>query len=413
MNLFRISWKHVRFNGLSSLLNVILFALGVAMVSFITLLTQQLETTLEKNQAGIGMVVGAKGSPLQLVLCAIFHVDFPTGNIHVKDAAFLTKHPLVAQVIPQALGDSYRNFRIVGTNHAYATLYQVRFEEGDFWKHDFEVCIGKKVAQETGLKIGDTFASSHGLSGENDAAHEHSFFKVVGIFEPSGTVIDQLILTSVQSVWAVHQHHHEDNHEPHQHHHHEHDENIFLEKYFDKEITTLLVRFRNPMGAIQLPRFINENTNMQAANPAFEIARLFSLLGVGVTTLNILAYVIIAVSGLSVAISLYNSLKERKYELAYLRVIGARRAQLLTLLVLEGILLALLGYFIGIFLSRAILWGVSQIFSAQFHQEFALLVFSSAELFLFLGTACIGFLAALLPALQAVRTDISQTLAEN
>ncbi|MCS6832297.1 MAG: FtsX-like permease family protein [Flammeovirgaceae bacterium] len=408
MNLFQISWKHLQFKSLSSILNITLFALGVAIISFITLVSGQLEATLERNQGGIGMVVGAKGSPLQLVLCAIFHIDFPTGNIKIKDAAFLSKHPLIAQVIPQALGDSYRNFRIVGTNHAYAKLYQVRVEKGDFWKHDFEVCIGKKVALETGLSVGDTFVSSHGLSDENEAAHHHRHFKVVGIFESSGTVIDQLILTSVQSIWEVHQHHHDE-----EHHHHHDNESIFVEKYFEQEITTVLVKFRNPMGAIQLPRFINETTNMQAANPAFEIARLFSLLGVGVTTLNILAYVIMVVSGMSVAISLYNSLKEQKYELAYLRVIGAKRWQLLSIIVWEGVLLALLGYGVGIFLSRAILWVVSQIFSAQFHQEFAIFVFGVEEFFLWIGTIGIGFLAALVPALQVIRTDISKTLAEN
>jgi putative ABC transport system permease protein len=420
-NLFQLSWKQLSFKPLSTLMNIILFALGVGIVSLLLLISTEIEEKLDKNQAGIGMVVGAKGSPLQLILCAIFHIDFPTGNIKLKDTAFLKKHPLVAQIIPQALGDSYQTFRIVGTNHDYAKLYNATLQEGTLWEKDMEVTIGSDVAQKTGLKVGSTFAGSHGMV-ESDDSHEHTLLKVTGILSHTGTVIDQLILTNIESVWEVHEHHEEEEkdslaHEKNEEHHHheeaENEESHVKEIEEDREITTLLVKFRSPLGAIQLPRFINEKTNLQAATPAFEISRLFSLMGVGIDTLNGLAYLIMLVSGLSVFISLFSSLKERKYELAYMRVIGAKKHQLFGMILLEGILLAFLGYVVGIILSHFTLWFLSENMEDAFHQSFAYQKFLIEEFYLLVGSLILGILASLIPAYQAFKTDISKTLAEN
>jgi putative ABC transport system permease protein len=420
IRLFQLSWKQLSFKPLSTLMNIILFALGVGIISLLFLISKEIEEKLDKNQAGIGMVVGAKGSPLQLILCAIFHIDFPTGNIKLKDTAFLKKHPLVSQIIPQALGDSYQTFRIVGTTHEYAKLYATTIQEGELWEKEMEVTLGNGVAQKTGLKVGSTFAGAHGMTGDGDS-HEQAEFKVVGILNPTGTVVDQLILTNIESVWEVHEHHeevkkdstnkeHDEKEEEHEHEHHEeHSEN----EEDEKEITTLLVKFRSPLGAIQLPRFINEKTNLQAATPAFEISRLFSLMGVGIDTLNGLAYLIMLVSGLSVFISLFSSLKERKYELAYMRVIGAKRVQLFGMIVLEGILLAFLGYLVGIVLSHSTLWLISQNMEDAFHQKFTYHRFLNEEIYLLFGSLLLGIIASLIPAYQAFKTDISKTLAEN
>ncbi|GAB4343603.1 MAG: ABC transporter permease [Flammeovirgaceae bacterium] len=393
-------------------MNIVLFALGVGIVSLLLVISREIEEKLDKNQAGIGMVVGAKGSPLQLILCAVFHIDFPTGNIKLKDTAFLKKHPLVSQVIPQALGDSYQTFRIVGTNHDYVRLYDAKIQEGELWKEDMEVTIGVGVAQKTGLKIGSTFAGAHGMTDGGDA-HDHTMFKVTGILAPTGTVIDQLILTNIESIWEVHQHHEEEKKDSLLHNKEEiHEKHIEEANDEDREITTMLVKFRSPLGAIQLPRFINENTALQAATPAFEISRLFSLIGVGINTLNGLAYLIMLVSGLSVFISLFSSLKERKYELAYIRVIGAKKSQLFGMIILEGILLSFLGYVVGIALSHVTIWILSQNIEDSFHQSFDYHRFLIEEFYLLISSLILGILASLTPAIQAFKTDISKTLAE-
>jgi putative ABC transport system permease protein len=453
MNLIRLSWKNLTNNPLSMLLSLLLFALGVGLISLLLLLNKQLSEKFDKNLADIDLVIGAKGSPLQMILCNMYHVDSPTGNISVKQAKpFMNpKHPFIKMAIPLSLGDSYKGYRIVGTEHTFVdSLYQGRLRTGKLWAQNMEVCIGAIVAEREKLKIGDTFHSSHGLIDDGINVHDEvAPFKVTGIFEPSGTVLDQLILTNTQSIWAVHQDHDHDSpkeepaennlsasqagniptdstedghdHSHHDEHEHEHDhatpapaEQKPLMEATDQEITSLLVRYRSKTNwrALNLPREINENTDMQAASPAYEITRLFSMMGAGEQLLRTIALVIIFVSGLSIFISLYKSLRERKSELALLRVMGASRTYLFALIVIEGLLLAGIGYLIGIALSHIGMNFLAGAMEDAYRYSFTGWVFMKEEFYLLLGALLIGFISALIPAIQAAKTDISETLSK-
>ena len=162
---------------------------------------------------------------------------------------------------------------------------------------------------------------------------------------------------------------------------------------------------------IQLPRMVNENTNMQAAVPAYEINRLFNLLGVGVDTLSTIALVIMAVSGLSVFISLYNALKDQQYEMALMRTYGATRWQLVWLVLQEGLLLAGLGFLLGILFSRVGLLLISGLMEARYHYSFSGGEIIREEWQLLVASLVIGLLASLLPAVRAFKINISKTLA--
>ena len=192
--------------------------------------------------------------------------------------------------------------------------------------------------------------------------------------------------------------HHED-----EEHHHEED---------SKEITSLLVKFRNPAMGMMMARSINQNSTLQTATPAIEINRLFALLGVGVDALKWIALVIIIVSGLSVFVSLYNSLKERKYEMALMLSMGASRTKLFLLLLLEGLIISVIGFVIGIFLSRFGLWIMSENVEQNFHYDFNVLSLLTEEFYLFLGALFIGLLAAAIPSLGIYNINISKTLAD-
>lgn len=405
MNIFSFAWKNLWHKPLSTLLNLILFAFGVSIISSLFLAQDYFKSTLEKNKAGIGLVVGAKGSPLQLILCAIYQVDTPTGNIPLKEAMRLKKHPLIAKAIPQSLGDSYKGYRIVGTTHEYVDLYKGKLKEGKLWNENgsLEVTVGANVARKLNLKIGDDFHSAHGM-GEGGHDHDEEHFIIVGILESTGTVIDNLLLTSLNSIWDVHSHTTKS----------KVNYGSFSDKKEEpqKEITTMLIKFRNPMGAITLPRMINEQTSMQAASPAYETARLLSLVGDVILALNYLAIAIICVSGLSIFISLYNSLKERKYELAYLRSLGTKRSFIFGLLLIEGLLCAFLGSSIGLLLSHSVIGIAGQNIEALQSLNIQPLAFTINELYLFIGTISIGFIASVVPAVQAAKTNISQALSE-
>lgn len=441
MNLLKLSWKNLVSKPLNMSLSILLFSLGIGLISLLFLLQKQLQDNFEKNLAGVDLVIGAKGSPLQLILCSMYHIDSPTGNISLKEARpFLNpKHPLIEKAVPLSMGDSYKGYRIVGTEQAFLELYQARIGQGRVWAQNFEVNIGAGVAEDLNLKIGDRFKSSHGLMDDEELSQDHEHeFEVVGILAPGGTVVDQLILTTTQSFWLVHEHeaeaptaeapdaddhdHDEEEHTGHAHedeHDHDHDHEhpaedapkSLLEAPDEKEITSLLLRFKgHNYQALNMQRGINENTDMQAATPAIEINRLFNLMSTGEQALRILAIVIIFVSGLSIFISLYASLKTRKYELALMRVMGAGRWQLFALLILEGILLALLGFAIGMLLSHGGMSFLAAKMEAAYRYSFQAWVFLKEEAWLLLGAIAIGFVAALIPAIQASSTDIADTL---
>lgn len=433
MNLAKISWSNLNDKPLSSFLSGLLMTLGIAIISLLLLLNKQLQDQFSRNVRGIDMVIGAKGSPLQLILSSIYQIDSPTGNIPLDEAQRLTRNPLIKTAIPLAMGDSYRSFRIVGTNQKYLDHFGATIGQGKPFAADLEVVVGPRVAEITGLKVGDSFASQHGLDA-NGEEHGDKKYKVVGILAPSNSVCDQLILTNVSSIWAVHNHEeHEageaghDEHEAEAHHDEEttnvpagaagpgvavaeesHDEH---EAGAGPEITAMLIKFRNPMG-MMLKRGIDNNSKLQAALPAIEVNRLFELLGVGVQTLRGLALAIIIVAGISVFVSLYNSLKERRYEMALMLSMGATRAQLFGMLLLEGLVLALIGFVAGLAMSRLGLWLLSQFVEGNYHYSLANLAILPDEWWLLAVAIGIGLVSAALPALGVYRMNISRVLAE-
>ncbi len=414
MTLFKISWANLKEKKLSSFLSGLLLALGIGIISLLLLLNQQLDAQFRRNIRGIDMVVGAKGSPLQLILSSIYQIDAPTGNVPLAEVNQLKRNPFVKTVIPLSLGDNYRGFRIVGTTPAYVQHFEGKVAEGKLFATTLEATLGGKVAEASGLKIGDTFASAHGLDEEGDA-HGETKYKVVGVLESNGSVIDQLILTDLSSVWAIHEHAElpppgvKENDPAHE----EFAPEGAPSPADEKEVTSALVKFRSPMGLVALPRQINANTSMQAALPSIEINRLFSLLGVGIDTLRALALVIMLIAGVSVFVSLYNSLKDRKYEMALMLSMGATRTRLFLLLLLEGLFLALLGYTAGILLSRVGLWLFSRAAEQDLHYSLNQFAILPEEIYLLGGALVIGMLAAALPSLGVYRLNISRTLAED
>jgi putative ABC transport system permease protein len=333
----------------------------------------------------------------------------------------------VKKVIPLALGDNVQGYRIVGTNHDYLGLYGVEFAEGKAWEEPFQVAIGADVAKKLNLKLGDEFTGSHGISvGSHD--HDQHNFVVSGILSSKGNVVDRLVLTSIESVWYTHDEETSPSSEPsdssqvetgmnleemessHAKYHQPVSKTEFPASAEDREVTTVLLQFRNPMAAIQLPRMINSGTSMQAASPSFEMSRLFELLGVGVSLLQGLAAVLIGIAGLGIFIALYNSLKERKYDLAILRALGASRMQLVVLVFLEGILLTLIGAVVGILLGHSFLAMVVDQSEQDVLSTIQPWIFLSQELWIVAYALAVGVLASLIPAWSAYQTSIAKQL---
>lgn len=455
MNTFALVWKNITQQWGATLLSIVLTAFGVAILLVIYISGDTFEKQLENNSKNVDLVIGAKGSPMQLILSSLYHVDNPTGNISLAEANKIAENPFVQLAVPISLGDNYKGHRIIGTDTSFMGLYELKMAEGKLWSKSFEIVLGAEVARKHQLKIGDEIHSAHGLSADAHVHDDHPF-KVVGILSPARSVVDNLILSNLASVWEVHgiahegehihgpdcDHDHDHNHDHgdgdhnHQHataHEHTHDhveaeEGLVKEKPIMEsptmvksigqdmiedhgvEITALLVKYSSPAAIGVLPRLVNQSTHMQAASPAIESSRIFSLLGVGLDSLAILAYVIMLIAALSVFISLYNALKDRRYDMAIMRTMGATKTKLFTLVVAEGLVITLIGGVIGLLLGHSILYYISTQTSqsADFIEAFKLY---PNELLILAAAIALGVIAALIPAFKAYNTTISKTLA--
>lgn len=234
--------------------------------------------------------------------------------------------------------------------------------------------------------------------------HESAPYTVVGVLAPGAALLDGLVLTSVESVWAVHQHG-----EPGD------DPQKLVDAMDDeeKELTALLLRYATPLAVATLPRFVNATSGLQAASPAFESARLFRMIGIGVEVMRAFGLVLVLAAGLSVFIALWNALEDRRYDLAVMRMLGASPMRILGLMLFEALLLACVGAIAGLVLGHALTAALGVALRDARQIEVSGAVFLIEELWL-LGLALgIGAVAALLPAWRAARIDVAAVLAES
>lgn len=397
MNTLTLVSVYLQHNWQRTAYNVILFALGTALMAGVMAVGNQFNNNLTRNLRGIDMVVGAKGSPLQLVLSSVLHADVPTGNIPLKEAEKLKDNPLIAATVPLALGDNLAGYRIVGTTPDYITWYGGKLEPGSrIFGKTMEAVAGHSVATALGLKVGGKFAGSHGLAPGGEV-HSFAPYTLVGILKPTGTILDRLVLTPVESVWYVH----------------ENDDDEPVEsrpKPENREVTAVLVKYRTPLAVASLPRFINKQTNMQAASPVWEAMRLRKLMGIGSDTLKLLGATFIGIAALGLLVAMAEAMRQRLYDLALMRCFGATPPRVIVLVLIEGVLISAVGAALGLALSYGLArFAALQMFGGQLSEggmQAAL-----PQLVLFAAVVGLGIVGSLLPALRIYRISIPRLLA--
>jgi putative ABC transport system permease protein len=388
----RLAWAYLAARPLLTALHVAMIAIGVGTLVLLVLFTAQTERRLAADAQPVDLVVGAKGSPLQLILSSVLHVDVPTGNIPYAEAKRVAANPMVAAAIPLALGDSHRGFRIVGTTEAYVALYGGRVADGRPFAREMEAVAGAEVARRAGAVTGTRFAGTHGLAA-GGAAHGAEY-EVVGVLAPTGTVLDRLLVTPLESVWHVHEAH-SGQEEPEGH---AHDEDR-------QDITAMLLRYRTPLAAATLPRHVNATTMMQAASPAYENARLMNLVGVGVDAIQVFAALLMATAAVSVFVALTSALQERRHDLALLRLLGARPGALMALVAAEGVTLVVAGVILGFGLGHGATEALGRWLARTQPWSITGLAWEPAELGIAVLVLAGGLATCLVPAIQAYVRD--------
>ncbi|MEM7688128.1 MAG: ABC transporter permease [Pseudomonadota bacterium] len=431
-----LALAYLRDRPLTTALNVLLLAISVAMLVLLLQLGNQAGDKFERDARGVDLVVGAKGSPLQLILSSVFHVDQPTGNIPYSSLGLLRRDPAVARAVPLALGDNFRGYRIVGTDESFTDLYGTTIAEGRMFDAPLDAVLGAAIAAETGAQLGQRFVGSHGLQQDDggDQGHDHAPFEVVGTLEPTGTVVDRLILTSYESVWDVHgidhDHDHDHDHDGEDHNSHDHGDDEHANEGapdtdgspqilqaqgtgLQQELTALLVTYRNASGAIRIPSLINRQTEMQSAVPATETARLLELLGSSLDGIRLFAGLLALTGGLAIFVALLNMARTREGDLALLRVMGASRVQVFATVIMEGVITAAIGALLGVAAAHGLMALAKSSVATLSDLGLEAWRFAPGEGLIVLSVLAVGFIAALIPAFRVYNVDPAQTLARS
>lgn len=389
MTALRLIFAYLRDRPFSAALYACMLAIGVAAATALLLFSEQSHARLTRDARHVDLVIGHKGSPLQLVLSAVFHADIPTGNVPYAEVDRLRHDRRVTIAAPIALGDSAGGFRIVGTDESFLTLHEAHLAQGAAFARPFDAVLGASAARGLHVQVGETFAGAHGLGAGGDA-HEAHPYRVAGVLAPTGAVIDRLILTPHESVWELHG----------------------APQGEARETTAILLRTRSPLFALSLRQEINAATPYLAARPADETTRLFTLIGQGAALMQAFAYVLIGAAALATFATLLSALRERRGDIALLRVMGATRATVFTILLGQGLVIAGAGVLLGVGAGHGLVEAMARVSTQA--ESFGLtgLRFYPSEGWIILGGLMAGALAALAPAWSAYRTDIARTLAE-
>lgn len=430
MSLWKIAWRSIQQRSLASTLTAVSMALGVALVVAVLVIHGVVDKSFRRSAQGYDLIIGPKGSRLDLVLNTVYHMGRPVGTIPYRCYTELADQRFAADVetaVPICMGDHFSGFRVIGTNPdmfdklEYLDGQKYTFQPGgrNFdWNAPFEAVVGATAARKTGLKVGDTFRPVHGESGEGE---EHEPFTIVGILEPTGTPIDRAFFINIKGFYTLHtveaaeekpgsgrvlaaSSEGPDTKESAPPGHHEEDE---------QKISAVLVVTQKDdyQRAMAFPRRVVEELDVQAVAPAEEIDRLFrGLVGDIQVVLLILAVLIVVVAGIGIMVSIYNSMNDRRREIAIMRALGARRSTVMAVILVESILLALGGGAIGVLLGHGLTGALAPIIAERTGVVVSALHFQTNELILIPGLVALASAVGYLPAVVAYRTDVAQSL---
>ena len=439
MNLFKIVTKNMRQRALATTLTGISVALAVALTVAIVHIKRGMQQRFEQSTLGYEMVVGAKGSPLQLVLNTVFNLDISPGNIPWSLVEKLQADKRVKAAVPFSVGDNYRGFRIIGTTDAFGETFGYRLAEGRWFncsiaalrdafkealEHSHEriakekgeepaqpavhhhnaaeAVIGATVARATGLRVGQTFIAAHGVEvSANAEEHTDNPWMVTGVLAPTGTAVDRGLYINLDSFYHIEGHEVRDTGKP-------------AEKDNDPDpgqVSAVALKLRSPIHAFPLYPEINDGADAMAAFPAVEVRKLFAIVGNIDRILLAQAILIGLVAGVAIAVSIYNSMSERRREIAILRALGARRRTIFAIVVWEAVAICAVGAVVGVAGGHLIVAAANVALRQVSGFTVAPLTLEVAEFWVVAGSIALGALAGIGPAWRAYRTEVAENLA--
>ena len=403
MSLWHIAWSYLWNRRLTTAMTIVSVALGVGLISTVLTLREETRKRFEEEGQSFDMVVGAKGNPLQLVLSTVYFLDAPTGNIALSDYERLLEEEEVKGAFPIGMGDTYRGSRIVATDKSlFAFDWGERrspyeFAQGRCFEKQMEAVLGASVAEDNGLRLGDTFIGTHGFV-DSPMAHKHEKhpYTVVGILKRSGTPNDRAIFCDMESIWHVHEH-----------------DGVGDHAGAHSEVTAILVKLQSPAMRFEFKDRVNKLYNAMAVVPVNEIRKLYDqLLGTAKLVLLAIGYLVVVISSISILIGLYMSILQRKRDLAVMRALGASKGEIFGSVIIEAFWVTVLGLGAGWVLGTLVCWGLGTYFAQKVGLSVSEISLTADLVTSYSAVILMGLVAGILPAWQAYRTDVARNLAE-
>jgi putative ABC transport system permease protein len=392
MTILTVALKYLQGRLVASTLTAVSIALGVSLMVASVLLARGIKESFIAGATDYNLVVGAKGSPAQLVLGVVFRMDLATPNIEFTTYQELQQDPRVEVAVPVGVGDAYQGFRYVATNGAYFAPFPWRrrtftLATGRFFADDppnaptYEALLGAEAAASTGLRIGEHF-----YEGEEMAEYP---LTVVGILKPTRSADDRAIFLSLSSYWGM---------------------NEVARGMELKPLTAVLIRPKRLSDVPSLNRELNVSTKTQAVLPSGVLLTIFNMMSVAEDVLAMILAIVGIIVLLYVFVSMYSATLERRREIATMRALGARRATVLGTVLVESAALATIGGVGGIVGGHAVAYLGGSLLGRNglVTNPFLLNVLEPAVLS---GVILLGTLAGLLPAVLAYRTEVAENLA--
>ena len=397
MTLALIVRRSLRQHALSTAVTALSIALAGGLLMSVWVVKDQSQRTFTQVNTGFDAVLGARGSKLQLVLNAIFHLEASPGNLAASDYEYIRRHPAVKLAIPIAVGDNLRGYRIVGTipefftGVEYAPGRHFRLSAGKLFDPAAkEAVIGSFAARKLGLAVGDTFHPFHGLIYDERSQHADSY-TVTGILAPSNTPVDKVVWIPIHGLQTM------SGHDP----------------KAATDVSAVLVQLRSPSAGFMLDIMYNKQGNrLTFAYPIGAImAELFQKIGWFDKVLSLVAYLVAVVSAAGVLVAIYNSMAARRRDIAILRALGAGRLFVFGAVVLEAMAIGAIGMAASFGAYAGIVTAVAVVIQAQTGVLLEAFAYSPVMLWAPLGMIALCAVCGLLPAWKAYRTDVAANLA--
>jgi putative ABC transport system permease protein len=452
MSLIKIAWRSIRQRALASGMTAFAMGLGVALVVTVLVIHSVIEQSFKRGTIGCNFIVGGKGSQYQLVLNTIFHVEQPLGNIPYKYMEELQNRytPILQTLVPLCMGHDYKTYPAIATTQDY--FDKLTYKDGEKFAFDkgrnlldenfYEAVVGSKVAQWLGLKLEDEIEPVAPGEIKVKDSHGHHPFKIVGILKPTGTANDRAVFLNIEGFWRCPAHNPptaeagknapgkekplEKNPESAEQHgaeaesEHALDESGGHDHDIKREVSAILVCTKplsGPESTLDtalvgnMKLEIDRGPVAQAVSPAKVLTTLLeTMVGKIQLILLILAVLVVVEAGISIMVSMYNSMSDRKHDIAIMRALGASRFTVMAIILLESILLALGGGLFGLLVGHGMIAAMSSVIAEQSGVFISGLDFRPVELILIPGLIILATLVGYLPAMYAYKTDVAKSL---